>query len=421
MSKNYIDKNVYEMALQRIEEQLLAFPDFYISCSGGKDSIVLFHLILTVAKKLNKLPVKVVFSDLEIVFHETIRIMKSIMDMPEVEPYWLCMEELDNNASSVFQRYFKFWGEEDKDKWLRPMPDMSYVINKFNMPENLKKYYKPDSSSEWTITYFGEYLCDKYKKEKILNFIGMRAAESYGRFMNVRAMKHRLKDNMYTYAYQGKLPRTHVCLPIYDWEVEDIWSYYAKNNLEYNKVYDSMYRMGLSLSQMRTCSAFGEEQKNDLWQWCLIEPHTWDKMIIRVAGINFGKLYNHTRLNSMKLKKPDHISWKQYVQILLRSVPKDVKDIFVEKFRITFNYHKIMYREKENISPNIYIQDSRKDIQNAMKKYNMKNKYFICWEDFSNAIIKRDFVFKKYGFGYSNKMENKIKKLYEIQKDKINE
>lgn len=40
-----------------------------------------------------------------------------------------------------------------------------------------------------------------------------------------------------------------------------------------------------------------------------------------------------------------------------------------------------------------------------MIRTGLSQKYFITWEALAEAIIKRDFVFKKYGFGYSLKMQ----------------
>lgn len=409
--KKYLKTNVYQESLKRIESAILNHDDYYVSFSGGKDSGVLFHLVLEVAKKLNRLPVKVVFSDLEVIFKETERYVKSIMDMPEVDPYWLCLEELDDNATSVFQRYFKIWGESEP--WSRDMPSHSYVINKHNIPEWLKPYYVDNKVNEWTITKFGEALCDKLSIDNIVNFIGMRTDESYGRLMNVRAMKNRNKINNHTYQYAHTCARTWICLPIYDWSVSDVWHYYSKKKLDYNKVYDSMHRMGVPAHAQRTCSAFGEEQKKTLYQWCVIEPETWERMVNRVSGANFGKIYNHTNLNSMRIKKPDSITWKEYTYLLLKSLPTEARELFQDKFDIVFRYHKTMYEDKEGISKDIYIQDSKKDCKAAVLKYGLSIKYFIAWETLAGAIIRRDFVFKKYGFGYSKKMEDRIEKIYQ--------
>lgn len=402
--------NVYEAAVQRIEEAIIDHPDFYVSFSGGKDSGVLVHLVLEVATRLNRLPVKVVFADLEVIFKETERYTRSIMDRPDVEPYWLCLPEIENNASSVYQRYFRYWGK-DEPCWSRDRPAMPYVITEDNIPQWLAPYYTHKSVDEWTITRFGEALCDKNNTPEIINFIGMRGEESYGRLMNVRSMKHRDKKSPHVYRYVHKDRRTWICLPMHDWKVADVWHYYAINDLDYNRVYDAMHRIGIPPHAQRTCFAFGEEQKKDLYQWCVIEPDTWDRMVYRVAGANFGKMYNHTRINSGKVRKPDNLSWQAYTEVLLRSLPDEARALFEDKFEIVFRYHRTMYEAKEGIAPEVYIQDSRKDVVDTMKRTGLSRKYFISWESLAGAIIRRDFVFKRYGFGYSKKMEERIERI----------
>jgi predicted phosphoadenosine phosphosulfate sulfurtransferase len=41
----------------------------------------------------------------------------------------------------------------------------------------------------------------------------------------------------------------------------------------------------------------------------------------------------------------------------------------------------------------------------------MPIKYFFSYETLCGAVIRRDFVFKKYGFGYSNKMSKRIEEI----------
>jgi len=403
--------NVYEAAKERITDSINHFEDFYISFSGGKDSGVLVNLVIEVAKELNRLPIKVVFSDLEVIYQETSRYVQSIMDLPEVEPYWLCVEELEDNASSVYERFYKTWDKNKKDLWVRDMPDMSYVINIDNCPKDFRKYLKLGNIDYWSVYSFGEYLCDKNNTNNICNFIGMRSSESYGRHMAIATEKNRIKRNPYTYLTKEHSPRTWTSLPIFDWTFSDIWHYYAINEKDYNRVYDSMYRLGLSQSQMRTCFAFGEEQKKSLWMWHTVEPETWNKMIERVEGANFGKIYNHTNLNRGKVIKPKNITWKEYTDILLAELPPLTKENFEEKFMITFRYHKTMYEDKLGIPKEVYIQDSVKDAKNKSKETGLSIKHFIAWEHLAGAIIKRDFVFKKYGFGYSDKMQKRIENM----------
>lgn len=64
MSKKYLEKNVLELAKERIEYVFDEFKKISISFSGGKDSTVLLYLVLEEAKKRNR-KVDVLFVDLE--------------------------------------------------------------------------------------------------------------------------------------------------------------------------------------------------------------------------------------------------------------------------------------------------------------------------------------------------------------------
>ena len=54
MAKKYLEKNVLEAALERLEIILSNFENVYFSVSGGKDSSVMIQLANMVGKKLNK-------------------------------------------------------------------------------------------------------------------------------------------------------------------------------------------------------------------------------------------------------------------------------------------------------------------------------------------------------------------------------
>ncbi len=404
--------NVYEAAKERVRQAIRRFPDFYVSFSGGKDSGVLVGVVLEVAKEEGKLPVKVVFSDLEAIFGETERYAKGVMEQDGVEPYWLCLEETDDNASSVYERYFRIWDKTANDRWVRPLPDMPYVINDSNCPPLLAGRINGRRVEDWTVTVFGEYLCDAYGHSSICNFIGMRSSESYGRHMAVATAKNREKLNPYTYNTKGgSSPRTWTCLPLYDWETADVWTWYAMTGADYNRVYDQMMRIGVPLSMQRTCSAFGEEQKKSLWMWPVMEPDTWERLLKRVEGVNFGRMYNHTNLSRNKVVKPAGVTWKQYCGMLMAALPEDARANFEEKFAIVRRYHDREYGVKMGLDRSVYECDSRKEARQKVKSTGLPLKVFWSYETLCGAIIKRDFVFKKYGFAYSKKMSDRVEQI----------
>jgi predicted phosphoadenosine phosphosulfate sulfurtransferase len=95
-----------------------------------------------------------------------------------------------------------------------------------------------------------------------------------------------LQDKVYT---TKVTPSVFNVYPIYDWTTEDIWIFHAKNiDKPYNKLYELMYKAGLSIHQQRICQPYGDDQRRGLWLFHLIEPETWAKVVARVNGANSG-------------------------------------------------------------------------------------------------------------------------------------
>lgn len=415
MSKKYLKKNVLEAATERIDWALTEFPAFYVSFSGGKDSGVLLNLVIERASKLGKLPVPTMFFDWETCYKGTVDFVRRMMERPEVEPYWLCIPECEDNGSSIFERFWKPWDRSKKDLWVRPMPDMPYVINEDNLPEEWRSWYNPNDYSMWVVKHFGDWLAEKKGADSLVNFIGMRTLESYGRHMLIAAGKNRVKKNHYTYQTKDNGARTWISLPIYDWAVEDVWAANGKFEWDYNRTYDRFYYAGSTLQEMRICNALGESQKQDLDMWQVVEPETWDRLVQRVQGANFGAMYNKTNLNRLRTLKPENSTWEEYTQLLLESLPPDAKANFEDKFRIIFNWFENYSRKKQGLEK--YMFDTRKEAKAFAKEHELSICYVGSWETLANFIIKRDWVCKKYGFAISEKTTKHIEGLMKKYED----
>lgn len=96
----YLNKNVYEAAKDRIRFVFREFKNVVVNFSGGKDSTVVLHLALEVAKEMGRLPVNVVFFDQEAEWDATIQYIRRVMSRPDVNPIWYQIPFKINNASS---------------------------------------------------------------------------------------------------------------------------------------------------------------------------------------------------------------------------------------------------------------------------------------------------------------------------------
>ncbi len=408
MAKRYLDKNVYDAAIERVDFVLDNFPAYYVAYSGGKDSGVLFNLVRERAHKKGKLPIPVMFFDWETNFKETINYVERVLLRDDVEPYWICLPEVEDNGSSIFERYWKPWDPAKKELWVRDMPDYPFVINQDNMPEEWNEWYCPDSYSVWVVRHFGDWLAKQKGVDRMAAFLGMRTNESFGRHMLIAANKNRDKINRYTYRTQTSGDKTWITLPIYDWEARDVWVANGKFKWDYNRIYDRFFRIGKTLPDMRICNAFGEVQKRDLDIWHEVEPETWHKLVERVEGANFGAMYNKTNLNRLRTKKPDNVTWEKYTDLLLESLPKEARENYEYRFGV-------IKRWFENHSPKKGLTqwwfDTRKEAREFAKKEKISIAYVGSWETMANFIIKRDWMCKKYGFADSKRSDEMIKKV----------
>ena len=129
--KIYGKQNVFDAALDRIRWLFDEFPNVICGVSGGKDSTVVFHLTLMVAKEKGRLPLKVMFLDQEAEWEATIDQVREIMDNPDVEPMWFQIPIRLFNATSTQEHWLYCWDENAKERWMRPKESYAYTENRY--------------------------------------------------------------------------------------------------------------------------------------------------------------------------------------------------------------------------------------------------------------------------------------------------
>jgi predicted phosphoadenosine phosphosulfate sulfurtransferase len=329
MSKKILPYNVLEGAKQRIAYTFDHFEKIYISFSGGKDSTIMLHLVMDEAIKRNR-KVAVMLVDLEGQYKLTVEHMERCFELykDHIDPYWICVPLHLRNAVSVYEPHWVCWDENRKDDWIRTMP--KYAKTKF-------PFYIADMEFEEFVPEFGRW----YGEGKpCACFVGIRTDESLNRWRTIASKtKTRYNDQIWT---TQVLPDLYNIYPIYDWKVQDIWHWHStRPDMPHNRLYDYMHKAGLTLSQMRICQPYGDDQRRGLWLFHLIEPQTWAKVVARVNGANSGALYVQETGNINgynKITKPAHHTWKSYSQLLLASMPDKTKTQFENKISVFYKW-----------------------------------------------------------------------------------
>lgn len=315
--------NVYDAAMQRMKYIFEEFDNVLVAFSTGKDSGVMMELAYVYAKENNMLDkLAIYYQDYEAIFQDCTYYAERVFNnnYKDVKrKYWLCMPIKASCSVTMMQDGWIPWDEDVKDIWVRDYPKSDCLVNIHNYPY---EFHKGTKGFDFRID-FSKHFAKEHGKTAVL--VGIRTDESLTR-LGIITSQHRI--NMYNKVrYSTKVVNNvYSFYPIYDWKTKDIWTANAKFGFDYNKVYDMYYKAGLTIDQMRIASPFHQSGQENLKLYRVIDPNTWGRMISRVNGVNFTGIYGGTSaMGWRKIKKPDHFTWKEYADFLIKTLPDVTK------------------------------------------------------------------------------------------------
>jgi predicted phosphoadenosine phosphosulfate sulfurtransferase len=351
----YLNDNVLEAARKRISFIFDEFENIVLTFSGGKDSTVCFWLALDEAKKRNRLPLNVMWIDQEAEWKGTVDFIKTIMTMPEVKPYWFQIPMVITNNASTLERYSYCWDEKQKDKWIHPQVDISIKENKYNT-DRFHQLFKNILKIEFP--------------GKTCTISGVRAEEAPKRKIGLTMFK---TYKWVTWGNKSETKDQYNFYPLYDWSYTDIWKYIYDNNISYNKVYDEMYRRGMSISDMRISNVHHETAVQSLLQIQEIEPETWEKISRKITGANTVKHLDKYSYTHPKKLPYMFVDWEEYgIHLIDTLVNND-------------EYKTALYKKINSKEPK-YSADFYKKNNEIYVKY---------WKVLINTILSADWDFTK--------------------------
>ena len=325
--RKYNEKSVYDASIDRLDFIFANLERIYLSFSGGKDSGVMLNLILQYMKQRGiKRKIGIQILDNEANYEYSLDFMHRMINNNRdyLDVYWCCMPITLPCTVSAYEVDWQCWGESDRHRWIRPMPDQDYIVNINNHPFGDKFVENMHYDDFWDM--FAEW----YSQGKMTaNLIGIRTDESLNRF---RAIMNQEKEMLDGQAWTKKnTEHVYNCYPIYDWKTRDIWVANAKFEWDYNHLYDVFYMAGVPIAKMRVASPFMSESKSSLNLYRVIDGHTWARLCARVGGANFVATYGK-QLNYHSFKLPHGHTWKSFVKFLLATLPREAAENFKSRF-----------------------------------------------------------------------------------------
>jgi predicted phosphoadenosine phosphosulfate sulfurtransferase len=397
--------DVLTAAQQRIAWTFDTFPHVYMSGPSGKDSGVMMHLVCLEARRRGR-KVGVLYLDLEAQYKVTIDHVREMFALyaDVIEPYWLAIPIHLRNAVSMVEPYWICWDPERVADWVRPQPPGA-IADWTRFP-----WYR----APWTDARTGQRTAMEFEEivsefghwygggEATACFVGIRSDESLNRWRTIASTRKTKFDGRQWTSWKGRA--TYNVYPIYDWATEDVWTYFGKTALPYNRLYDYMHAAGLSISQMRICQPYGDDQRRGLKLYSVIEPETWTRVVARVEGANQGSLYCGKRGNILgngKVSKPAGHTWESYTKFLLGSLPTVEREHYRDKIAVFIHW----WREKRGIE---IVDEADPKLESARK--------VPTWRRVCKVILKNDHLCKGLSFGQQTSTPGAYDKYKKVMK-----
>ncbi len=304
---------MYDLTIERLHHIYDLFDHVAVSFSGGKDSTAVLNMALVVARERKRLPLHVVFYDEEAIPMEIEHYVRRVAQNTEIDLRWYCLPVSHTNACSSTQSTWITWDPNEKHRWVRDLP-----------PEAITTLEGYDPSKEiLSIPQLGSFMFPP-TYGSVGWMLGIRAAESLTRY---QAVSRREEENYIVKSWAGDdfggakhdYGNLYKVMPIYDWEVEDVWTAPAQYGWDYCEAYDMMEMAGVSPRDQRIAPPYGTQPMKSLWQYRVCFPDMWDKVVKRVDGANTAAMYANTDLYaSGRIEKPDqYVTWMDYIEAIL--------------------------------------------------------------------------------------------------------
>lgn len=278
--------SVLDRAKERINLMFDKFDNLGIAVSGGKDSLVLAHLVSNIAKKRNRALVMHNFGS-EFVFDETIKQIEYTFNMYNTSTFMFQLQcSVKNNFNALPITQF-----DCSKQLVQPIHKQAII----KLPDI-------DASESYNKLLRSTY---KYTNTQA-SFIGIRAEESPQR--RFATQTNISKRTGYTWVTDK---HNHLNIyPIYDWSTMDIFKYIIDNKLKYHKWYDFYYKKYGNLKS-RVSTFLNSKSFREIQDIAEFEPDTFNRLCNRLPFINIFYDFNLSKEEINRLP-PQFNTWHEY-------------------------------------------------------------------------------------------------------------
>tara|TARA_R110000772_G_scaffold175475_1_gene287223 strand:- start:317 stop:1399 length:1083 start_codon:yes stop_codon:yes gene_type:complete len=292
--RTYIDTNVYDETIKRINHIYDTFDTIVVLFSGGKDSLAVLHAVKEVANSRGIEKINVVFRDEELIPQVVIDFVDKYYHMDWVDMKYFAVPLYSQKYVLGKTETYVQWDKGRKH--IRPIP--SYAIT---TADDDKTVYTQDTMDDYTASFY---------KGKIAFINGIRASESLMRFA---ACMNKLNENYINSVKSKSAANVKFCKVMFDWEENDVFKYFMEKEIEYCNIYDWQMWNG---DQFRVATPVHQEAAKRFNKIATLDPVLYEQVIdIFPEMIMQGRYYKEFDQNAIKEKYGESMqSILQYIK-----------------------------------------------------------------------------------------------------------
>ena len=243
----------------------------YMSFSGGKDSLCMSQLALSLIQRGQIDPKQLIvqFIDEEAIFP---CIEKTVLDWRKkfmllgAKFEWFCLEVKHFNCFNELSNDETFicWDREKQDVWVRQPPFFAIRSHPLLFP-------RKDSYQD-----FLPRICSDG-----ITITGIRTAESVQRLQNIASMTKAKRT----------ITNKRQIFPIYDWTNNDVWLYLKEQRVDIPDIYLYLWQSGTGKGQLRVSQFFSIDTAKSLVKMNEYYPDLMERVIRREPNAYLAALY----------------------------------------------------------------------------------------------------------------------------------